>query len=113
MAQSKEDIEVVFLLEKSSGKEKLVYLFKDAPGDQAMELFVTISGSTFVLYHIDAYYDGKLQQRRNTNNMFLSKTQERLNFVGEVWCKMPYDMNDYILLGKVTLISDKILIDEK
>jgi hypothetical protein len=60
------------------------------------------------------YYDEKLKQRRSTNNMFLAKTQERLNFVGEVWYKMPYDMKDYILLGKVALISnDKILVDEK
>jgi len=106
-------IEVLLLFEKSSGKEKVVYLFSDAPGDQAMDLFVTASGSTFVLYHLDAYYDDALRQRRNTNNMLLPKTQERLKFVGEVWNRMPYDMKDYILLGRTTLVSNHILIDEK
>ena len=106
-------IDILVLFEKVSGKEKVVYLFSEAPSDQAMELFVTNSGSTFVLYHLDAYYDDTLRQRRNTNNMMLSKTQERLQFVGEVWSKMPYEMKDHILLGKTNLIAQQILIDEK
>jgi hypothetical protein len=105
-------IEILLLFEKLTGKEKVVYLFPGSPGDQAMELFVTASGSTFVLYHLDAYYDDTLRQRRTTNNMLLPKTQERLKFVRNVWNRMPYNMQDYILLGRTTLDSKQILVDE-
>ena len=106
-------IEILILLEKASGKEKIVYLFQDAPGDQAMELFVTPSGSTYVLYHLDSYYDERLRERRNTNNMFISRTRERLQLVGEVWNTTPHAMKDHILLGRTTLVAKQILIDEK
>jgi hypothetical protein len=106
-------IDILVLLDKSSGKVNVVYVFPDAPSDQAMELFVTASGSTFVLYHLDSYYDDTLRQRRNTNNMMLSKTQERLQFLGEVWSNVPYEMKNHILLGKTNLMAAQILIDEK
>ena len=106
-------IEIYILFERATGNEKVEYVFSGAPGDQAMDLFITPSGSTAVLYHEDAYYDDVLRQRRITNNMFLPKTRERLHYVGSAWKSVSYDRNDYILLGKATLASKNILIDEK
>ena len=106
-------IEIYILFEKATGKEKVAYVFSGAPSYQAMELFVTPSGSTAVLYHEDAYYDATLHERRKTNNMFLPKTRERHNYVGLDWNSMPYDMKDHILLGKTILASKNIFIDEK
>ena len=106
-------IEIYVLFEKATGKERIAYVFSGAPGYQAMELFITLSGSTAVLYREDAYYDATLHQRRMTNNMFLPQTKERLKYIGDAWSSLQYDMKDYILLGKTTLASKNILIDEK
>lgn len=107
------DIEVLLLIEKASGEDKIIYLFTDAPSDQAMELFITTSGSDFVLYHTDIYYDNVMRQRRQSDNMILTSKRERLLFVGLVWNDVPINLKDYIILSKSIIPSEKIRIDEK
>jgi hypothetical protein len=108
------NIEVVVLLEKATGETKVFFLSTFAPGDQAMELFVSQSGHAFALYHMDAYSDKTLKNRRNTNNMLLpGQPTERLTLAGQVWHKSAYNAGDYIELSRSSLNLRNVPVDEK
>ena len=98
------EIDVLVLLDKQSGDNKVVYLSKTAYGDQALSLYVTESGNSFVLYSSDAFYNEKLQNRYEHHNMLHpDNPKERIVLVGSVFRDIPYKKEDYILISRSTL----------
>jgi hypothetical protein len=106
-------IEVVVLVEKATGKTKVVFESSSAPADQAMDFFVSWSGKDFALYHQDAYYDKTLENRYKTNMLVPGKPTERLIFVGSVLGGLSYNQNEYIELNRSAIDLKNVPIDEK
>lgn len=106
-------IEIVVMIEKSTGKNKVVYLSSIAPPEQGMDLFVSETNRHIALYHQDAYNDDILKARRNQNNMlYPGSTTERMIFVGQLVHAMKLDMNLYLEVSRAQLHLKHIPIDE-
>ena len=106
-------IEIVVLIEKSTGKNKVAYLSSIAPLEQSMDLFVSETNRQIALYHQDAYNDDTLKARRNQNNMlYPGSTTEKMIFVGQLLHALKLDMSLYIEVSRAQLHLKHIPIDE-
>ncbi len=106
-------IEIVVMIEKSTGKNKVVYLSSIAPPEQSMDLFVSETHRQIALYHQDAYNDDILKARRNQNNMlYPGSATEKMIFVGQLSRTSKLDPAAYIEVSRAQLHLKHIPIDE-
>ena len=106
-------IEIVVMIEKSTGKNKVIYLSSIAPLEQCMDLFVSETSRQIALYHQEAYNDDILKARRNQNNMlYPGSTTERMIFVGHLAHALKFDPDSYIEVSRAQLHLKHIPIDE-
>ena len=106
-------IEIVVMIEKATGKNKVVYLSSVAPAEQAMDLFVSETNRQIALYHQEAYEDDTLKARRNQNNMlYPGSTTERMIFVGQVVRALRFDPDLHFEVSRAQLHLKHIPIDE-
>ena len=106
-------IEIVVVIEKATGRNRVVYLSNIAPAEQAMDLFVSETSRLIALYHQDAYNDDVLKARRTQNNMlYPGSTTEKMIFVGQVSRTLKYDLDSHIEVSRAQLHLKHIPIDE-
>lgn len=106
-------IEIVVLIEKSTGKNRVIYLSECAPADRALDLYVSESSRRIALYHQHAYDDDVLKARRNQNNMvYPGTTDEKMIFVGHVMNASRHDPATHLEVSRAPLHLKNIPIDE-
>jgi len=105
-------IEIVVLIEKATGRNKVVYLSDFAAADGALDLFVSETNRLIALYHQDAYGD-TLKARRNQNNMlYPGSDSERMIFVGQLLNALKFDSTTHIEVSRAQLHLKHIPVDE-
>jgi hypothetical protein len=103
---------VYVLIERSTGKTRVLYTSNCTGGNHTVELWCGKETGRGFIYHQDAYYDEKLRKRRNDGNMISPVSPlERLIYVGEIWGAGPVDQNTYFILSKSELAIPIVSVD--
>ena len=106
-------IEIVVIVEKATGKNKVVYLSSIATGSQPLDLFVSETNRHIALYHQEAYADDELRNRRARNAMLYPGGEgEKMILVGQVESALNFDPALYFELSRAQLHLKHIPIDE-
>jgi hypothetical protein len=106
-------IEIVVLIEKSTGKNRVVYLSDYARAEGALDLFVSESTRRIALCHQDAYDNDTLKARRNQNNMHYPGSDiERMIYVGQLLSSLKCDSTTHIEVSRAQLHLKQIPVDE-
>ena len=86
MAATNPRIDVVVVVDSTTGKVDVCFESPVASENCASELWWAPSTSNYFLYDADEFYDESLRQRRNANLMYSPIVpKHRLVFVGLVW----------------------------
>lgn len=97
------EITVVIVVEKQSGAQTILFESPLCSVSSAGELWIERDSGSTVLFQPEEYYDEKLRDRRNSNNMISPKGEGRLSLMGPVWGVAPYDRATHIELVRSKL----------
>jgi hypothetical protein len=112
MNQIETKVMVNVLMERSTGKSRILYTSNCTGGNHTAELWCGKETGRGFIYHQDAYYDEKLRKRRQDGNMISTILPlERLIYIGEIWSPMSDDQNTYLILGKSELAIPIVSVD--
>jgi hypothetical protein len=79
-------VDVVVLLDPSTGERDTVFVSTMAGSTTGSELWWEQGTAHFVLYHLDDFYDDRLRSRREAGLMISPRDlTKRLVLVGQVW----------------------------
>lgn len=105
-------IEIVVIVEKSSGTSKVIYLCDIAPADESMDIYVAELSKSIALYHHDSYDDARRALRAQRRMTYPGGDGERLILVGQVRRTFAFDPVTHLELSRAQLRLKAIPLDE-
>ena len=105
-------IEIVVVADKAGGNSKVVYLYEDAPSDDAMDIYVSEVSKSIALYRESSYDRTRLALRNNQQMTFPGNPGEKLILVGQVRRTLDYDPATQLEVSRAPLRLKAIPIDE-
>jgi hypothetical protein len=106
-------LEIVVLFSKASQQLEVELLSPIAGTNQSIELWRGRNSGSYVAYHQDAYYNQKLQIRRQQKAMHHPHDQnDPLDLVGQLWGTSTWSAEDVWEFSRTKIELNNVCIDE-
>ena len=105
-------IEIVVIVEKSSGNTTVVYLCGIAPADDSMDIYVAETSKSIALYHHDGYDNARRDLRTRGRMTYPDGKREKLILVGQVRRSLQLDPATHLEVSRAHLRLKAIPLDE-